>query len=72
MPFINMYHSDDKYLFWPDLASSHYANSVINFFEEKKLKLVAKKDNPANVPECRPIEDFWSILKGIVYEGNLV
>ncbi len=27
-----------------------------------------KFDNPANVPEARPIEDFWSILKGLVYK----
>jgi hypothetical protein len=23
--FINQHHSDGKYIFWPDLASSHYA-----------------------------------------------
>ena len=28
------------------------------------------KDNPANLPEVRPIEDFWSILKAKVYENN--
>lgn len=26
-----------------------------------------KKDNPANVPEIRPIEDFWAYLKRTVY-----
>ena len=31
---------------------------------------MAKSENPPNVPEARPIEDFWSILKGLVYEGN--
>lgn len=35
IPFINAHHSDGKYLFWPDLASSHYAKSVVNFFDEK-------------------------------------
>jgi len=25
-------------------------------------------ENPANVPEVRAIEDFWSFLKGKVYE----
>ena len=29
-----------------------------------------KVDNPANLPEVRPIEDFWSILKAKVYEKN--
>ena len=27
-------------------------------------------DNPANLPEVRPIEDFWSVLKVKVYENN--
>ena len=27
-------------------------------------------DNPANLPEVRPIEDFWYILKAKVYENN--
>ena len=27
-PFINRYHSDGKYLFWPDLTSAHYATKV--------------------------------------------
>ena len=29
-----------------------------------------KVDNPANLPEVRPIEDFWSVLKAKVYENN--
>ena len=32
--------------------------------------LFKKSQNPANVPEARPIEDFWSILKGEVYKGG--
>ena len=31
---------------------------------------VKKHDNPPNVPECRPIENFWGILKGLVYANN--
>ena len=70
VPFINEHHSDGEYLFWPDLASAHYANSVIDFLKAQNLNFVEKLDNPPNVPECRPIEDFWSILKGKVYERN--
>jgi hypothetical protein len=29
---------------------------------------VQRKLNPANVPKCRPIEDYWGILKRKVYE----
>ena len=31
---------------------------------------VDKVDNAANLPEVRPIEDFWSLLKAKVYENN--
>ena len=34
------------------------------------IRRVDKVDNPANLPEVRPIEDFWSILKAKVYENN--
>jgi hypothetical protein len=33
--------------------------------------VIAPKDcNPPNVPQLRPIEDFWGILKGLVYEND--
>lgn len=70
MPFIAEHHSDNSYIFWPDLASSHYAKSVISYLEDKKVNFVQKEDNPPNVPELRPIENLWSILKGKVYAKN--
>ena len=70
LPFIAEHYSDDHYLFWPDLASSHYAKAVVAYLNEKNIKFVTKEDNPPNLPECRTIEDFWSYLKGLVYEGN--
>lgn len=70
MPFISEYHSDGNYVFWPDLASSHYAKTVTDYLTEQKVTFVSKQENPANLPECRPIEDFWSILKGMVYNNN--
>ena len=51
------------------MPSSHYANSVVNYLNDQNIKFVAKHENPANVTEVRPIEDFWSILKGKVYEN---
>lgn len=66
-PFIQKYHSDGNYVFWPDLASSHYAKSVLSHLREKNINFVEKADNPPCVPELRPIENFWSILKGLVY-----
>ena len=66
--FLNKYHSSDNYVFWPDLASSHYAKSTLEYLRTKNVNFVQKEDNPANVPEIRTIEDFWSVLKGKVYE----
>jgi hypothetical protein len=45
MPFINHYHDPSKVLFWPDLASSHYASSVNDVFDEQKIELVPKEKN---------------------------
>ena len=70
MPFIEEHRRDKPYVFWPDLASSHYAKTVQNYLMEKKVTFVPKNDNPANVPEARPIEDFWAIIKGLVYKGG--
>ena len=57
----------DNCVFWPDLASSHYAKRVMNWLIEKKIEFVPKDLNPANAPKTRPIEDFWGILKSKVY-----
>ena len=70
IPFIEKHHSDGQYIFWPDLASSHYAKKVVEYMREKNVNFVQKEDNPANVPECCPIEDFWGILKVHVYKNN--
>jgi hypothetical protein len=67
---IKEYYQDGNYVFWPDLASSHYANKAQNYLVEKNIRYVAKEVNPANVPKVRPIEDFWGNLKAKVYEGD--
>ena len=71
LPFIYIYQRGCKYLFWPDLVSSCYANSFIsscyansvqNWLIEIKIPFIPKSKNVANVPEIRPIEDLWSNL----------
>ena len=59
MPFIQEHHSKDNFVFWPDLASAHYAKSVLDYLSANNIQIVPKKDNPPNLPECRPIENFW-------------
>ena len=68
MPFINNHHSKDNVLFWPDLASSHYSNSVTRYFDQNGIQFVSKNFNPQNCPQSRPIETLWSILKNMVYD----
>jgi hypothetical protein len=67
-PFVAEHHSDGNYLFWPDLASSHYARSTLAKFDELGIQYVPKDLNPPNVPQLRPIEDFWGWLKQLVYQ----
>lgn len=53
-------------LFWPDLASAHYAKDTLNFMKTKKIQFVAKEMNPPNVPQCRGIETYWAQIKKIL------
>jgi transposase len=66
--FIENKHTRDEIMFWPDLASSHYAKKTTDWLTSQNIPFVPKKDNPPNIPQARPIEDFWSALKRIVYE----
>jgi hypothetical protein len=70
LPFIKKYYKTDRYVFWPDLASAHYAGKVVKFLADQSIPIVPKYMNPANLPKARPIEDFWGNLKAKVYEGN--
>ena len=45
-PFIKKYHRHGNYVFWPDLASSHYAKNVIGHLYSKKINFVPKWLNP--------------------------
>ena len=68
--FIEEHYADDEYIFWPDLALSHYANETTQWLLQQKIKFVPKQVNPPSVPKARPIEDFWSILTDKVYERD--
>lgn len=69
LKFIHKEHSDFNYLFWPDLASAHYSKDSVKWMDEY-IEYVAKEDNPPNVPQARPIENFWGCLSQKVYEGG--
>ena len=67
LPFLSKYHSDGKFVFWPDKASAHYAASVREFLSSRNIEYVPKQNNPTNLPQCRPIEDFFGQLSAKVY-----
>ena len=46
------------------------ADKVVDYYRAQNINFVEKSENPANLPEARPIEDFWTILKGEVYKGG--
>ena len=70
MAFIRQYHADNNYIFWPDQARAHYAKGAFNYLNENNLNFAAKSNNPVDVPECCPIENFQAILKQQVYKNN--
>ena len=57
LPFIHKYHGDFNYLFWPDIASSHYSKDSLNWMDQY-VYYVDKESNPPNVPQARPIKNF--------------
>ena len=70
IPFIRDNHSNTGIVFWPDLATCHYAKLTIQTYEELKLKYIKREENPPNVPQLRAIEKFWAHLKTKVYSGG--
>lgn len=68
--FINQHHADGNYMFWPDLASAHYARATREWLEARNIPYVPRIDNPPNVPQARPIETFWARLAQKVYENG--
>ncbi len=40
--FIAQYHPDRDIIFWPDLASTHYASLTLQVFQELNIKFVPK------------------------------
>ena len=58
LAFIDKYHQNGNYLFWPDLASAHYSKSVQERLNEKNVAFIIRKDNSPSVLQARPIEKF--------------
>ena len=70
LPFLEKYHSDQDFFFWPDLATCHYAKDTQELYSSLQIPYIPRDSNPPNTPQLRPIEKFWAILKDKVYEGG--
>ena len=70
LPFIKKHHQHDAILFWPDGASAHYAKATTELLQAENISFVAKTANPPNLPQARPIENVWSLLKSEVYRDG--
>ena len=69
LPFTREHQRDSNYIFWPDLAGYHYSKQTVAWMDEN-VKFVSKDITPPNVPQARPIENFWGYLAPKVYEGG--
>lgn len=61
LPFIQQH--GGSVLFWPDLATSHYAKTTMKWYQDNNVVVVPKDANPPNCPELRPIERYWALMK---------
>ena len=63
-------HMGKNVIFWPDLASCHYVRTSLDKLTRFGISVVPKDKKAPNVPQLRPIEDFWANLKRKVYANN--
>ena len=70
LPFIQNNGILEHCVFWPDKASSHYSTLVLNYLQTKQGNVITKKDNPTNLPQCRPIENCHAIIKRAIFADN--
>ncbi|KAJ8942139.1 hypothetical protein NQ318_021647 [Aromia moschata] len=68
LQFVQEHHAEDDIMFWPDLASCHYSRDTQNWLRQRRIPFVPKNANPPNLPQARPIEDFWALLSRKVYD----
>ena len=70
VPFLRKFHSDMDFIFWPDMASSHYAASTLSVYDDFDITYIPKERNVPNISQLRPIERYWHYLKQKTYEGG--
>lgn len=63
IPFIRKYHPKKNVLFWPDMARVHYSVAIRKLLSGEKIDFVDWKENAPAVPQARPIEKLWALMK---------
>lgn len=63
IPFISANFPGKNVLFWPDLATAHYAADVTAYLRNQGIAMVDKSKNLPNCPHLRPIERYWQFVK---------
>jgi hypothetical protein len=58
LPFIRQHHEIDKILFWPDLATCHYAKVVIDFLQRQNMSFVPKRKILLMSPKQEELKSF--------------
>lgn len=61
LPFIRQH--EGNVLYWPDLATAHYARATQECLASNNVQCVPKEMNPPNCPQLRPIERYWALVK---------
>ena len=63
MSFIENYHKEDKYVFWPDLASAHYAFLFRDWLNSKKTPFLPKISIQQTCQKSIQLKFFGVFLK---------
>lgn len=61
--WINSNFKPEGVIFWPDLATCHYATIVQEYLRDQKIHFVPKSENAPNLPQARPIGKYWVLVK---------
>jgi hypothetical protein len=70
VPFLKKNYPDGSYVFWPDKATANYVHKAKALCEMHGIRYISRDENPPNVPQRRPVEQFWFHLKQKVYENG--
>ncbi len=64
VPFLDKFHADGDYHFWPDLATSDYAKDTLAIFKEHSIAYIPCPANPQIAPNSAQLKTFggsWSL-----------